>query len=72
MKGGLIVYRCRRCGAEIKEIHVPQLQKAIVFILTDLPWPEDWEGGIKPDRTEFHLCGDGNIGIMDLLGGEFD
>ena len=74
MKGGFLVYRCRRCDAEIKEIHVPQLQPAIAMILCGLEemWEKKKWGAVMPDKIEFHLCEDGNIGITDLFGGEFD
>lgn len=74
MKDGRLVYRCRRCGAEIKKIDVPQLQPAIAMILYDLEdaWKKKKWGAEMPDKVEFHHCEDGNIGITDLIGGEFD
>lgn len=64
---GKIFYKCRRCGEVYYDTHTPQLVPSIAFAI----------GGFKEeefhvDLVSVHSCKDGNIGVSDLIGGEFD
>ena len=69
--GGDIIYKCRRCGAVIKQMISSNL-------LTDLIVEMSVMNGLQSiDKTDvrehtIHSCKDGNLGITDIIGGEFD
>jgi len=68
-KSGNLIYKCRRCGGLDRSIGVPNLMEDLTHIvLFDNPRSE----GIKPHKIMTHSCEDGNLGVMDLQGGEYD
>jgi hypothetical protein len=69
--GGLLVYRCRRCGRLDRSIHVPDLIKALVCLSSEFSLPDDW-GPMKPNLTGLHHCPGGWLGVTDLIGGRPD
>lgn len=70
MKGGVLVYRCRRCGGENRVLHVPDVGRAVREILVNGTSPHEW--GILGRGTCGHTCPDGAVGVCDLIGGEPD
>lgn len=70
-KGGLLIYKCRKCGELSKIIHVPNVLKALSYINAGIKMPENW-GPIQASIHDIHGCKDGTIGISDLIGGEED
>lgn len=71
MKSGLLVYKCRRCGEEVKDTHVPDSTLALLSILRGWDLPKEW-GAIIPQTTDIHECKDKNLGVCDLIGCELD
>jgi hypothetical protein len=70
MKGGVLLYKCRRCGVESERFGVPDLLVALSSIASG-KWPSEW-CGFNPETTNLHVCGDGRYGISDLIGGDED
>lgn len=70
MKGGMLRYRCRMCGEEYENKHVPDVSLAISHIVYgwDNPWPQS---GIWAALVEPHYHKDG-YGVADLIGGRED
>jgi hypothetical protein len=63
--GGTLLYKCRQCGVTSRATHVPNALKALICILHDTPFPEEW-GPLKPGMLSIHTCGEGLIGVADL------
>lgn len=68
---GFLVYKCRKCGKEIKSVHVPDGAIALSVIMFDNPTPKSW-GVMVAGKTDVHSCGDGSLGVGDLIGFEKD
>lgn len=63
MKGGFQVYRCRMCGARVREEESRDLMMSLLQACTHASWT---------NRLQLpHDCGDGRAGVMDLIGGEY-
>lgn len=71
MYGASIVYKCRRCARFDKSTHAPDGHRVLFHILSNTPVPEEWLG-VQPGETQIHHCPDGNIGVADIIGCEFD
>ena len=71
-KGGDLIYKCRHCGKIIRDTHVPDLQLAMIAMTSHAEhfWMKDW--GTPMHITEVHYCDLKNIGVTDLIGGEYD
>ncbi|WCS68193.1 hypothetical protein Goe21_00830 [Bacillus phage vB_BsuM-Goe21] len=69
MKYGVLVYKCRRCNKEDKSTHVPDGLTALIGLINDKPLP--WNG-IPIEKTSICNCKDGNLGVSDLIGFEFE
>jgi len=67
-KGGMLRYKCRMCGEEFGETHVPDVQTAIIHLTVGIPLP--W-GGVPAHLLEIHSHEDG-LGVADLIGGVED
>lgn len=67
MTRGRLLYRCRLCGQTEESWGVPDLSIALSCIATDCPTPPKW--GLTPKLQGVHFCGNGRLGITDLLGG---
>jgi hypothetical protein len=69
-KGGMLRYKCRMCGEEFQNTHVPDVSRAVSAIVYDFPnpWPN---GGVLPSLIETHYHKDG-FGVADLIGGVID
>lgn len=69
-RGGMLRYRCRMCGEEYENVHVPDVWKAVLAIV--LGSPEPWPGGAPlPSLVDPHYHEDGS-GVADLIGGIVD
>lgn len=69
-RGGMLRYRCRMCGEEYENVHVPHVGVAIAAIINK--WPNPWpHSGIWPRIVEPHWHKDGS-GVADLIGGTVD
>lgn len=69
-RGGLLIYKCRRCGQETDTDHVPDLVMALVSICMNDKTPKEW--GVALHSMSVHWCSDGSLGVSDLQGGTFD
>jgi len=69
-EGGSLLYKCRKCGAINKNTHVPCCLIALSKINVNGITPREW--GMQMGITDIHACGDGNLGISDLIGAELD
>jgi len=71
MKGGSLIYKCRRCGKEHAAYHVPNAVVALIDLVSGRALPQSWGGpGVKP--TNIHACSDGRLGVTDLIGADED
>lgn len=70
-RGAFMVYKCRMCGELHKSFHVPDGMVAAIEMTKGAPFPEHW-GGHTPNMVSVHYCKDGNIGVTDFIGCEFD
>ena len=71
MTGGTLIYKCRLCGELDKSTHAPNGNTALISTVLDMPFPVDW-GPITPKMVGIHGCGNGRVGVTDLVGVEFD
>lgn len=69
-RGGFMVYKCRRCGLEFADSHVPDVLVAAISIMTSGRTPSSW--GITMGERDSHNCNDKQIGIADLVGFDKD
>lgn len=65
MSGGVIEYRCRRCGVLDRPIHVPDVQQAIIDLLNRGKVSGD---GVPAGLTHAHYCKDGGMGLAACEG----
>lgn len=68
---GYLLYKCRRCGKIVKNVHVPNITICLVQFTVSgkcTAWP--MSGTIYP--IGFHHCNNGHVGITDIIGGEYD
>jgi len=80
MRGGWLVYKCRKCGKLDRSAHVPDVRRALVSIGVDGRTPREW--GNWSGLTGMHYCteavgsiksGQGAmIGVSDLISAEED
>jgi len=70
-KGGLLEYKCRRCGKIDKSIHVPSVLQVLISVMNDYKLPKKWFG-IPVTKTSIHQCDDEGAGVTDLIGGMCD
>lgn len=72
-KGGVLVYKCRRCRELNKNTHIPTGYgtATIISIMQDIPIPQEIKG-VPVSKFAFHDCEDGNLGVCDLIGFEYD
>ncbi len=71
MKGGNLLYKCRRCGALSVESHAPDLGIALACAIVGSPMPESL-GSIPPRMYGVHRCFPSVWGVADLIGGDED
>lgn len=71
MKGGTLIYKCRRCGKRYGNTHVPDALEAITSINVEGHTPNEW-GPMSMSLTDVHACDDNNYGIADFIGAEAD
>jgi len=69
--GGTLIYKCRFCGGLEKSTHVPDGDKAIIYMVKGIETPKNW-GPLKPGILSVHNCSNGYVGVTDLVGVEFD
>lgn len=64
----MLRYRCRMCGEEFQNTHVPDVMVAIQAIINGWsnPWPDS--AFPLPGLVEMHVHQDG-YGTADLIGG---
>jgi hypothetical protein len=65
---GWLRYRCRMCGEEYQNVHVPDVGRAVSAIVYSFPnpWPL---GGVLPKLVDPHYHKDRGYGVADLIGG---
>lgn len=68
--GGLLIYKCRRCGKLNKNTHVPDGLMALSCLIISNRVPKGW--GSAASVLDMCSCEDGNIGVSDLIGFEED
>lgn len=68
-KGGFLRYRCRMCGEEFQDTHVPDVSRAVSAIVYGFPNP--WNG-VLPKLVETHYHKNVGYGVADLIGGVRD
>lgn len=70
-KGGMLRYKCRMCGEEFQNTHVPDVSRAVSAIVFGFPnpWPTS---GIWPRLIEPHYHKGRGYGVADLIGGVID
>jgi hypothetical protein len=66
---GILLYRCRLCGAVESSTGVPDLFTALLYLKGDDSLPPGWGPDVVRD-TDLHQCGDGRLGVSDLIGGQ--
>ena len=66
MRGGDMLYKCRRCGETEGKTHCPN----VLTTFTEIVARGDTGamGGIVKGLTDLHFCADGDFGISDLIG----
>ena len=65
---GFLIYKCRRCDELVKDLHVPDIQMALICAQMGEDTDKYWSGP-NVMMTDTHFCGDG-YGVADLIGGE--
>lgn len=65
MRGGSLLYRCRRCGKVNDSLHCPSVITALAMIMVD---GRTREPGIVAAMHSLCCCEDGAVGIADLIG----
>ena len=68
--GGVLLYKCRRCGAIVEDVHVPDILRALTLLTIGGETPKEWGGNLT--LTELHNCMPQHIGVCDLIGGKTD
>lgn len=68
---GCLVYKCRRCGEEWREQRVPDVVPSLVNVLTQQKDLSSIAATPKP-LLFVHSCNDGNKGVSEIIGGEFE
>ncbi len=69
---GCLVYKCKRCGEELKEQRVASVIPSLVCVMTQT---KDMSLGFQANPKPLlfvHDCPDGNKGVSEIIGGEFD
>ncbi len=64
---GVLLYRCRRCGALDCDPRVPDVTVALVAAVHGAPFPAAWCGP-GHGLVSVHACGPGLLGVADLVG----
>lgn len=69
--GGVLIFKCRRCGREERAWRVPNGFKAALLLSQGSALPAEWGPDIvKP--TGIHGCDESHDGITDFIGVEYD
>lgn len=71
MKSGFLIYKCKRCGELVKDTHAPNGTITLSCIITNSRLPSEWMG-TTPLKEDIHNCKDGNLGVSELIGFEYD
>ncbi|MCL2110241.1 hypothetical protein FWH30_01515 [Microgenomates group bacterium] len=69
-KKGWLVYRCRRCGKEVKVAAVNHLPSALRAVC--VKGSLYTANGKEEFASRPHTCADKNVGVMDIIGGEYE
>jgi hypothetical protein len=70
MHSGFLIYKCKRCRELIKNSHAPDGNITLCSIITNTNIPKEW--GVTPTKEDIHTCKDGNLGMTELIGFEYD
>ena len=71
MNPGFLIYRCRRCGEEVRNTHVPLVLTAVTLLQAGKQLPESWGPMSKSvSLIGVHECSSGGYGVTDLISGE--
>lgn len=66
-KPGVLLYKCRLCGEVSANPHVADALRALTLVIFARELPPEW-GPLTPQTLTTHRCGDGRIGVADLVG----
>ncbi|AYK08869.1 hypothetical protein [Brevibacillus laterosporus] len=69
-RGGLLEYKCRRCGQVKADIHVPNGLEAFLSISKNGATPKEW--GQCAHWYGTHMCDDKHLSITDFIGIKYD
>jgi len=69
--GGLLEYKCRRCGEINSSLHTPNVIHTLICVSSGYDLPKEWFG-IPVSKHDIHHCKDGGLGVSDLIGGKID
>lgn len=69
-KSGILIYHCRRCDNYIKMAKVQHLPSSVKALCLSGETTDRW--GREEFSCQPHTCPDGQIGVTDLIGGEYD
>ena len=71
--GGVLQYKCRRCGKVSANTHIPKGSATIILtcVLNNYEILEKIRG-VPASQYSICNCNDGNLGVSDLIGLEFD
>jgi hypothetical protein len=67
MKGGWLIYKCRKCDEKYQNTHTSDLSTMLFSVIIGGNCHKQSE--IIPDMLDLHYCNAKNVGIADLIGG---
>ena len=73
MAGGVIEYKCRRCGEVESSLHSPDVVETLAFLVSTgkCKLPPHRTGAVAGMHGT-HSCTDFGMGVTDLIGGKMD
>lgn len=77
MRGGWLIYKCRRCGVLDQSTHVPDVYAWMLAAMSgDMKYLRDYDNVLDVSMFSFHSCSleadKAVIGISDLIGATKD
>lgn len=67
IRGGEVVYKCRRCGGESNSMHCPSIVHTMSMLQRKSKAHDDPPGFVVYWQ-DLHRCADGRYGVSDLVG----
>lgn len=65
---GRILYKCRRCGSIDRSLSSPDYVTTVSALIVGARDPA--ASGITARMISLHYCGEGAVGVADVVGGE--